>query len=106
MESARGRLAALERILAAEPAADEAQLRSAARSACVLAALEFEHGLNAPQERFYIADRFAEADPSGLDDDAEIALLEARIVNLEQRLSRHRAVLPLLAATIPVTCVP
>ncbi|MDX6627516.1 MAG: hypothetical protein QOE56_2505 [Solirubrobacterales bacterium] len=100
VESARERLGTLERILAAEPAADEAQLRSAARSACVLAALEFEDGLNAPQERFYIADRFAEADPAGLDNDAEIALLEARIVNLEQRLSRHRAVLPLLAATV------
>lgn len=100
VESAGERLTALERVLAAEPAADEAQLRSAARSACVLAALEFEQGLNAPQERFYVADRFAEADPAGLDEDAEVALLEARIVNLEQRLSRHRAVLPLLESAV------
>jgi hypothetical protein len=99
--AARERLDLLDRLLAAEPEATEAELRSAARSACVLAAAQFEDGFNSPEDRFHVADRFALAAPlAGHDDDAILAELEARVVELEQRASRHRAVVPLLEANV------
>jgi len=75
----------------------EEVLRSAARSACVLAALEFEGGPQGATERFSVADRFAlpDADPSE-DLDARLARLEARIFALDQLNNRTRAVLPVL----------
>jgi hypothetical protein len=103
VEVARERLVVYEQLLSElelSPAS-EASARVAARSACVLAALEFGPGFEAAGERFFIVDRFSESRPDDAGDpDAEIARLEAHKVNLEQRIARQRAVIPALEATV------
>lgn len=102
--AAQERLAAFERIVAELdlPPGSEATVRAGARSACVLAALEFAPGAGSLEERFFIADRFSELglEEGAGDLDAEIARLEARKVNLEQQIARQRAVIPLLEETV------
>ncbi len=102
-ETARERLVVYERLLSELelPPESEASVRAAARSACVLAALEFGPGFERFGERFFIADRLSEFRPEDAGDlDAEIARLEAHKVNLEQRIARQRAVIPLLEGTV------
>lgn len=103
-DAARERLQAFESLVAAVelPPGSEPLVKSGARSACVLAALELGEGVNSAGERFFVADRFsAQLGAGGGDDhETEVARLEARIANLEQRLSRHRAVIPLIEATV------
>jgi hypothetical protein len=98
-ELARERVDVLDAILAEVKLPDgrEEVLRSAARSACVLAALEFEGGPQGAAERFSVADRFDLPDAeTGEDLDARLASLEARIFALDQLNNRTRAVLPVL----------
>jgi hypothetical protein len=98
-ERARERLDLLEAILTEVELPDDRDSvrRSAARSACVLAALDFEGGPTSQAERFSVADRFdlPAPDPSA-DLDAQLASLEARIFVLDQLNNRTRAVLPVL----------
>jgi hypothetical protein len=98
-ERARERLDLLEAILTGVELPDDRDSvrRSAARSACVLAALDFEGGPTSQAERFSVADRFDLPDPDpNADLDAQLASLEARIFVLDQLNNRTRAVLPVL----------
>lgn len=80
------------------PPGSERALASAARSACVLAATEIGSGFNGPRERFFVADRFSGENPEEPADDLdrEIGLLMDRIIQLEQRLARQCATIPVL----------
>lgn len=100
-ELARERLDLLEAIAAEVKAPDRREdvLRSAARSACILAAQDFEGGPQGPEERFSVSDRHALPDQpiaAGGDPDAELAALEARLFAVDQLHNRTKAVLPFL----------
>lgn len=104
LDAARERIRLHERFIAeAEFPADPNQgALSAARNAFIAAATEIESGFNDPEERFFVADRFAREwpAPETLDPDANLALLEARYANLAQRLTRQRAVLQVLEGAV------
>jgi hypothetical protein len=102
IEAARARLEALQRAVAELPLpADSEQLvAAAARSACVLAAAEIE-GFNDAADRICTVDRLELlAPPADPDADAELAILEAEVVDLERDLARRQTAVSVLESAV------